>query len=111
MMRSRAQARSFSGFVGANGGVPAAPVNTVAPVITGTMTVGQTVATTGGTWTGKATPTKTYQWRRNGTPISGATGSSYVLVQADSGTTITVAVTGTNWTSAVTAISAGRAVA
>ena len=33
------------------------------------------------------------QWLRNGTPIDGATGQSYVLVAADLGTSITLAVT------------------
>lgn len=33
-----------------------------------------------------------YQWLRNGTPISGATGSTYVLTAADAGATISVRV-------------------
>ena len=35
--------------------VPPAPVNTVAPVISGTMVVGQTLTTTNGTWTNSPT--------------------------------------------------------
>ena len=37
-----------------------------------------------------------YQWKRNGTAISGATSSTYTTVAADDGAAITVLVTGTN---------------
>lgn len=40
----------------------AAPDNTVAPVASGTLDVGDTVSVTTGTWTGNPTPTLTYQW-------------------------------------------------
>jgi hypothetical protein len=72
------------------------PVNTVAPRITGTASVGSTVTGTEGTWTGFPDPTSTYQWFRctsagsastaqpsNCTAISGATRSTYKLVAAD----------------------------
>ncbi len=71
-----------------------APVNSVLPVISGTTTQGQTLSTTNGTWTGN--PSFTYQWRRNGSPISLATASTYLLVALDVGTSITVTVTATN---------------
>jgi hypothetical protein len=80
-----------------------APVNTVAPAVTGTATVGQTLSTTNGTWTGVPTPTFTYQWQRVTTNISGATSSTYVLVAADAGNTIRCVVTATNAVSAVSA--------
>jgi hypothetical protein len=80
-----------------------APVNTVAPVVSGTATVGQTLSSTTGTWTGVPTPTFTYQWQRVTTNISGATSSTYVLVAADAGSTIRCVVTGTNAVSAVAA--------
>jgi hypothetical protein len=80
-----------------------APVNTVAPAVTGTATVGQTLTTTNGTWTGVPTPTFTYQWQRVTTNISGATSSTYVLVAADAGNTIRCVVTATNAVSAVSA--------
>jgi len=80
-----------------------APVNTVAPVVSGTATFGQTLSTTNGTWTGVPTPTFTYQWQRVTTNISGATSSTYVLVAADVGNTIRCVVTGTNAVSAVSA--------
>jgi hypothetical protein len=50
--------------------------NSVAPVISGTPTQGQTLTTTDGTWTGS--PTFTYQWKRDGVAISSATASTYV---------------------------------
>ncbi len=72
------------------------PVNTVAPRITGTASVGATVTGTEGTWTGFPDPTSTYQWFRctsagsastaqpsGCTAISGATRSTYKLVAAD----------------------------
>ena len=82
-----------------------APVNTVAPVISGTPTVGQTLSSTTGTWTGNPTPTYTYQWKRNGSNIASATSSTYILVQADATFAITCAVTGTNVAGAAEATS------
>ena len=72
------------------------PVNTVAPAVSGTVTVGQTLTTTTGTWTGTPTPTYAYQWKRGGADISGATGSTYTLVSADIGSVIRCVVTATN---------------
>ena len=73
-----------------------APANTVAPVISGTPTVGQTLSSTTGTWTGNPSPTYTYQWKRGASNISGATSSTYTLVQADATFAITCVVTATN---------------
>lgn len=73
-----------------------APVNTVAPVISGSNVVGQVLTTTNGTWTGTPTITYTYQWKRNGSNISSATSSTYTLVQADATFAITCTVTATN---------------
>jgi hypothetical protein len=73
-----------------------APVNTVAPTTTGNLQVGQTLSGTDGTWTGTATINFTYQWKRNGSDISGATASTYVAVEADAGQAIRRDVTGTN---------------
>ena len=89
----------------ANAGTP--PVNTVAPVISGTQVVGSSLSTTNGTWTGSPAPTFTYQWYRGATIINGATSSAYTLVQADAGNTsnITCQVTGTNGLGSATATS------
>jgi hypothetical protein len=83
------------------------PVNTVAPVISGTQVVGSSLSCTTGTWTGTPTITYAYQWYRGATLISGATSSSYTLVQADAGNTsnITCQVTATNGIGNATATS------
>ena len=73
-----------------------APVNTVAPVVSGTASFGSTLTTTNGTWLGAPAPTFTYQWQRVTTNISGATSSTYVLVAADVGNTIRCVVRATN---------------
>lgn len=82
-----------------------APVNTVAPVLSGTASVGQTLSVTTGTWTGTPTPTYTYVWKADTTVISGATASTYVLTSGETGKTITVVVTATNEQAAVNATS------
>jgi hypothetical protein len=72
------------------------PVNTAAPVISGTINQGQTLTTTNGTWTGSPTG-YTYQWVNSTTGnISGATASTYVLQASDVGDDITCVVTATN---------------
>jgi hypothetical protein len=82
--------------IGSNGPKGFAPVNTVTPVISGTNAVGQTLTTTNGTWTGIPSPTYTYQWKRDGSNIGGATSVTYVLVEADADTNVTCEVTATN---------------
>jgi hypothetical protein len=79
------------------------PVNTVAPAVTGTAAVGQTLTTTSGTWTGAPTPTFTYQWQRNTTNISGETSTTYIAQFADIGSTLRCVVTATNSLGAVSA--------
>ena len=80
-----------------------APINTVAPVVSGTATVGQTLSSTTGTWTGAPDPTFTYQWQRAGSNIGSATSSTYTLVNADAGSAIRCVVTATNVVAAVSA--------
>ena len=79
------------------------PVNTVAPVISGTATIGQTLTSTTGTWTSDTGVTGyLYRWYRGTTLITGATNNTYVLALADVGFDITcrVAATDTDGTSA-----------
>lgn len=64
-----------------------APTNNTPPSISGTAVVGQTLTVTAGGWSGSPTPTLSYQWYRGATPISGATSTTYTLVQADAGNT------------------------
>ena len=78
-----------------------APGNTAAPTISGTTTVGSTLTTTNGSWSGSPTG-YTYVWSRcdqNGNScaaISGATATTYKLQQVDAGATLRVNVTATN---------------
>ena len=83
------------------------PVNTSAPVISGTIGLGNTFTCTTGTWTGDPTITYAYQWKRNGTNIGSATSSTYTLVGADSWSTLTCAVTATNSITSTSATSNG----
>ena len=71
-----------------------APVNTVAPAITGTNAVGNVLTCSTGTWTSDTgiIPPYSYQWYRGVTPI-GTNASTYTLVTADAGETITCVVT------------------
>jgi hypothetical protein len=87
----------------------AGPVNTVAPAVTGTPTVGQVQTCAPGTWLNS--PTFTYQWRRrdNGN-ITGATAATYTLAALDHGFQIECEVTGTAGGQSVTARSNAVAV-
>lgn len=75
-----------------------APVNSVAPTITGTAARGDTLSVGTGTWSPSGTAS--YVWERCAdstcTAISGATASTYVPVLADEGDTLQVVVTETN---------------
>ncbi len=106
-MRPTKKQNSLSGFIGTEGGLPSTPANTVAPSITGTATVGQTLTGADGTWTGRETPAMSYEWMRDDVAIAGATAATYVLVGADTGAVIKFRVTGTNWTGAIAATSTG----
>lgn len=90
------------GAVESGATVAGVPVNSVAPAITGTPTVGQTLTCSSGTWSDMDTGTFAYQWKRGGSAITGATGYFYLLVAADSGATITCTVTATNTSGAGT---------
>jgi hypothetical protein len=62
------------------------------PYITGTARRGRTLTVNRGTWTSGTALTQ--QWLRDGTPIAGATGRTYVLKSADVGHRIAVRVLG-----------------
>jgi hypothetical protein len=76
------------------GGGAIPPVNTVAPVISGTAVVGQVLSTTNGTWD-NIPLSFSYQWKRGVTNV-GTNANTYTLVAADAGQSITCVVTGTN---------------
>ena len=66
---------------------------TPVPTIQGPTLVGSVLTAVPGSW-GPAPVTLAYQWFRDGTVISGATGTTYVLAGADNGKRISVEVTG-----------------
>jgi len=97
---------AIANAIGRNGGIRTdklVPVNTIAPVISGTALVGNTLTSTTGTWTSDTGVIGyLYQWTRDGVNISGATNSTYTLVSADLNKSIIckVAATDTDGTSA-----------
>lgn len=78
---------------------PMAPSNDSRPVIRGTTTVGRSLAVSVGTWSGTPPLSFSYRWRRcdrRCVTITGAAGSSYALVRADTGSHVLVEVSATN---------------
>jgi hypothetical protein len=73
---------------------PTAPVNTIAPEITGGTYVGDVLTTTNGTWSGSPS-SYAYQWKRGATNI-GTNTNIYRLLNADANTNISCVVTATN---------------
>lgn len=72
-----------------------APTFTTQPSVSGTHRLGQTLTADPGAWGAGSTPTFTYQWRRGGQPIPGATAATYAVTAADLGSTLSVVVTAT----------------
>ncbi|MFZ9669013.1 MAG: right-handed parallel beta-helix repeat-containing protein, partial [Solirubrobacterales bacterium] len=93
-------------FVLPLGAAPAAdasaPVNTVAPSITGTAEVRETMTALPGDWTADPAPSFSYQWQRcdtdsgSCTGITGTNSSTYVVQPADVGKYMRVQVTASN---------------
>ena len=78
-----------------SGGGGSAPSNSGAPVISGTVEPGGTLSVSPGSWTNSPT-SYSYQWYDEGEPISGSTGSTYVVQSSDVDHTIDVVVTAMN---------------
>ncbi len=114
---SAGKTSAFSNLTTAVIAKASAPANTGLPAITGPLSVGQRLQASTGTWTGAAANGFTYQWSRcnsNGSAcanISGATGQSYGVGQADLGMALRVTVTATNSTGSTTATSAASTIA
>lgn len=90
--------------------IPAVPAVFTAPSISGTPTVGGTLTCNPGVWTGYPDPTFTYQWKRNGADIGGATATTYITSAPDTGTTVTCVVLATNTEGSSSATTAGVSV-
>jgi Concanavalin A-like lectin/glucanases superfamily len=70
------------------------PVNLSAPAVSGTAKVGQTLTCSQGAWDNSPT-SFTFQWQRDAA-VNVGTGSTYVLVNADDGQSISCIVTATS---------------
>jgi hypothetical protein len=88
-----------------------APHSMSGPTIQGTPANGLRLTSKTGFWTGNPQPAFSYQWQRCNAAgqscanIAGANSASYAVQAADSGSSIRVAVTGTNAAGASTALS------
>jgi hypothetical protein len=83
-----------------------APVNVTPPVVVSIPAVGLTVGCSGGSWSGSAPQTYTYQWLLGGVPIVDATGQYYVVTAVDAGRALACSVTAKNSVGSLTATSA-----
>jgi hypothetical protein len=100
---------------GAEARSQAVPENVSPPTLTGLAVVGETLTASTGSWTGTQPITFTYAWQRCDATGAGcsapiATGNTYVVVDADIGSTLRVEVTGTNGEGTASALSAPTAV-
>ena len=81
---------------------PVAPTDLFAPAVEGALTEGDTLTAAPGTWYGSEPISYAYQWQRCNeedeecSNISGATGETYMLAEADVSATIRVIVTASN---------------
>lgn len=89
------------------GGNP--PINTVAPAITGTAEVGETLSLSNGTFTGDATIIYEYQWFAGGVAIPGATANTFELTADQFGKIVQARVYATNASGAAVGWSAPTA--
>jgi hypothetical protein len=74
---------------------PDPPENTDLPRIIGTSHTGETLTCNPGSWL-SSPDSFAYEWRRNGSPISGATSSAFTLTEDEEGRSLTCVVTATN---------------
>jgi len=73
-----------------------APVNLVAPSVSGAAPVGSVLSVDPGQWADPASLSFAFQWRADGTDIAGATASSYTSQPGDLGAAVDCVVTATN---------------
>jgi hypothetical protein len=87
-----------------------APRNTALPSVSGEAALGNTLSCSEGTWTANPAPALTYVWLRDGSAIAAATKSTYVVVEADQGHSLSCQVTAFNNEGVASAESAGLAI-
>jgi PKD repeat protein len=73
-----------------------APASVGPPGISGSASIGHTLSCATGAWSGTAPLSYTYQWKRDGLPLAGATKATYLVAAADGGHSLTCGVTATN---------------
>ncbi len=71
---------------------PTKVVSKTKPIVSGTAKVGETLSTTDGTWSNEPTGFA-YQWLADGTAVTGATSSTFVLTKDQRGKKMSVRVT------------------
>lgn len=81
------------------------PINSVAPAVSGSNARGGTLTSADGSWLNPPITSITYQWRRNGSNISGAVNNNYTLTISDIATSINCAVTASNGAGSKTVLS------
>lgn len=89
--------------------LPEMPINNVLPGINGAALTGSLLTVIPGSWTAIPAATFTYRWEADGTPIDGATNTTYQLTNNEVGTIITVVEIATNVAGSVEAESAPTA--
>jgi hypothetical protein len=80
------------------------------PTVTGAPEVGETLTCDPGEWSGSEPLTTSVAWLRDGAPIAGEQQLTYVVAEADRGTTVTCAATGANELPPVTVAATGVAI-
>ncbi len=92
------------------------PMNVVAPAISGTTRVGQTLSASPGEWEGEQPISYAYQWQRCDSSgeecadVPEATGLSYELTESDAGRAMRVVVTASNAAGSESAVSEATSV-
>lgn len=99
---TRVKAASLSYFAASS-----APINVSVPTIAGSASTGNDLTASPGSWMGDIPLVFSYQWKRNGINIGGATSQTYSVVGGDAGHVLTVSVTATNGAGASSATSLG----
>jgi len=77
-------------------GATTAPAISGSPTITGGASVGSASSVSPASTTGNPAPTNSYQWKLDGAPVSGTTGTTYTPISSDAGKTLTVTQTASN---------------